>query len=595
MHNSTDPPQLEEASKPELRFDFTNSRSQMLVIEGIRLGFLTVIMFVAVLIQAIQPEFVNSEVLYPVFVLLATAFILNALFLIFIEKALKVWIAAAFLFLFESVFITYIIFYTGANQSIFLFLYLVNIILCGFVFQRKGSLVLAVWTSILFSLLMIFGPELKGQTLYFAIGLNNLAFFAVAALSGFLSEQLNFMGTALKRQGRDITALRNLNSLIIDNIATGLITVDSSGFVVVANRAAIEILDPFPRALVGRRIEEIIPGLLEKARQLGQSSEAALAERLDHSYLNSNSEKLILEVIVSALPEGDSISGLIFTFQDLTKVRRLEFQMRQSEKMAAVGGLAAGIAHEIRNPLASISGSIQMLGASFSGRQEEEQKLMKIVLREIDRLNNLISEFLDFVRPDTLRDDPVDINSLLREICDMVKLNKTLRSETSQTLNLSASQVIGGHRDKLKQAFLNIIINSYQAMKDSENPRLEISTMDVSTTGSSKKSGDHTNKVVVKVRDHGCGIDEQSLRKIFEPFHTTKPKGTGLGLAVTHKIIENHGAAIYVESTKGVGTEFVIEFPAKAAEGLDKNALADSQLASENFQRAFRGQKRGNG
>jgi two-component system sensor histidine kinase PilS (NtrC family) len=572
--------------KSEVAFDFTNSRSQMLVIQGVRMAFLYIILAVTLVFEAVQPEFVNMEVLLPVFILMSISFILNALYLLFFEEALKLWLATAFLFVFESIFITYLIYYTGVNQSIFLFLYLVNIILSGFVFRRRGALVLATWTSILFSFLMILGPELKGQTLYFAVGLNNLAFFAVAALSGFLSEQINFMGSALQRQGRDLRALRNLNSLIIDNIATGLVTTDEFGTILVANRAALETLDPIPSVLVGRKIDDVAPGLMERAKQAlvdSHSAGAGHAESFDYKYSDPGGERMILEMTASALPADNAISGFILTFQDLTKVRRLEFQMRQSEKMAAVGQLAAGIAHEIRNPLASISGSVQMLGGSFTGRQEEEQKLMMIVLRECDRLNNLITEFLDFVRPDTLRDDPVDLNALLREVCEMVKLNKNLRIDVRQSLDLSAQHVIGGHRDKLKQAFLNIIINAYQAMNDSKDAMIEIRTGDVDA------------KVIVKIKDHGCGIDEAGLRKIFEPFHTTKPKGTGLGLAVTHKIIESHGGRVFVESVKGNGTEFTLEFPARGVSGLDKNALADSQRASENFQIAFRGQKRGNG
>jgi len=574
----------------EVRVDFTNSRYQMLIIEAIRLGFLLVILIVSLVFQVVQPEFVDAGVLFPVFILLSTSFVLNAFYLLFVNEALRIWPLTAILFFIESVFITFLIYYTGINQSIFLFLYLVNIILCGFVFQRKGAIFLAVLTSIQFSLLMIIGPELKGQTLYFAVGLNNLAFFAVAALSGVLSEQLNFMGSALQRQGKDIHALRNLNSLIIENIATGLVTLDDKGLILVGNRAALDILDPIPRELVGRNIETILPGIIERMASLGTLPQDRASERFDHQYKEPGGEKLVLEVMASALLLDGTTSGYILTFQDLTKVRRLEFQVRQSEKMAAVGQLAAGIAHEIRNPLASISGSIQLLGGSFTGRQEDEQRLMKIVLREIDRLNNLITEFLDFVRPDTLKDEPVDLNGLVAEVCELIKLNKALRPEVKQVLTLNAKNQIGGHRDKLKQAFMNIIINAYHAMNDVADPILEISTVDKPSDGPGAEP-----KVLVKIKDHGCGIDEVGLRKIFEPFHTTKPKGTGLGLAVTHKIIENHGGRIFVESVKGVGTEFILEFPCKTATGLDKNALADSVRASENFQIAFRGQKRSNG
>ena len=574
---------MASAKTAEAVYDFTESKTQMLVIQGIRLAFLMVILAISLSFQALQPNFVNTDVLMPVFILMFVAFSLNSLYLTFIEEALRFWGTTAFLFFFESVFISYLIHYTGVNQSIFLFMYLVNIILCGFVFKRRGAILLALWTSSLFSFLMIIGPDLKGQTLYFAVGLNNLAFFAVAFLSGYLSEQLNFMGSALRRQGRDIRALRNLNALIIDNIATGLITVDAKGLVLLANRSAMQILDPLQKNLVGLQLEDIVPGLVERARDAQLNSTGGGARRFDHTYREPGGERLILEIIVSAIPTEDSITGYIFTFQDQTKIRRLEFQMRQSEKMAAVGQLAAGIAHEIRNPLASISGSIQLLESSFGARQEEEKKLMSIVLREIDRLNNLITEFLDFVRPDALKDDPVDLNALLRDVSEMVKLNKSLRADVSQVLDLQATREIAGHRDKLKQAFLNIIINGYQAMNDAKEPVLEVRT------------GDADGKVLVKIKDRGCGIDEAGLRKIFEPFHTTKPKGTGLGLAVTHKIIENHGGKIFVESAKGVGTEFTLEFPARTQSGLDKNALADSKLASENFAIAFRGQKRGNG
>lgn len=579
---------------PESLLDFTKGVSQMLAIQGVRLGFHLVILIVTLGFQAAQPQFLNADVLIPVFLLMSGAFLLNAAYLVRFERSLKFWPATASLFFFESIFITFLIYYTGVNQSIFLFLYLVNIILCGFVFQRRGAFLLSLWTSVLFSALLVLGPDVKGQTLYLAVGLNNLAFFAVAMLSGYLSEQLNFMGTALNRQGRDIRALRNLNTLILDNIATGLITVDESGVILQCNRASLEILDLDSKSPVGRNLDELVPGILENARRISLSGDAETGAdktaRFDVNYQIPEGEKLVLEVLVSVLPSEGSLSGYIFTFQDLTRIRRFESQMRQSEKMAAVGQLAAGIAHEIRNPLASISGSIQLLGGSFSGRQEEEQKLMAIMLREIDRLNNLITEFLDFVRPDTLLDDPVDLNALIREVMDMAKLNKNLKV-TVQNLDLKATTEIGGHRDKLKQALLNIVINGYQAMNDVDNPQIFVSTETVQ------------DKVVVRIRDVGCGIDERGLKKIFEPFHTTKPKGTGLGLAVTHKIIESHGGKIFVESQRRApvaegepipksGTEFILEFPARAQRGLDKNALADSKLASENFAIAFRGTKR---
>jgi two-component system, NtrC family, sensor histidine kinase PilS len=570
-------------------FDFSRSRTPMTVIAAVRLGFHLGILIIILGFQAVQPEFVNSEVLFPVYILMGIAFTIHSAYLVFFDRALNSWPITAFLFFFESFFITGLIHFTGVNQSIFLFLYLVNIILCGFVFQRKGANVLALWTSILFSLLMIMGPELKGQALFFAVGLNNIAFFAVAGLAGYLSEQLDFMGRSLEAQGKDLRALRNLQALIVDNMATGLITVDETGVCLQANRAAFEILDPVPREIVGRKFESLLPGsmiAIGNALQLIQSSGAVSLDRtarLDWIHQNPMQGRQTLELVVSRLPVESELKGFIVTFHDLTRVRRLEFAMRQSEKMAAVGQLAAGIAHEIRNPLASMSGSIQLLDAGFSSEQSEEKKLMRIALREIDRLNNLITEFLDFVRPELIKDDPVDINGVLRDVLEMAKMNKSLRPEIRQVIHLNATQKIPGHRDKLKQAVLNIVMNAYQAMTESQDPAIEVT------------SEDRESSVVVTIRDHGCGIDEVGLRRIFEPFHTTKPRGTGLGLAITHKIIENHSGRIYVESSKGSGTEFTLEFKINPL-GVDKLSLADSERANEDFAKAFRGQKRsGNG
>ncbi len=558
------------------RFDFSKNQNQMLIIKAIRLAFLLAILIITLAFQSFQPEFVNLAILFPIYLMMTTMFIINAVYLIFFEFFLRFWISTAILFFIEATFISGLIYATGINQSIFLFLYLVNIILCGFVFGRKGAIFLSLWTSTLFSILLIVGPELRGQTLIFAIGLNNIAFFAVSFLSGILSEQLNFMGSELQAQGKDLRALKNLNVLILENVSTGLVMIDPNGSCLQANRAAAEILEIPARLLLGRRIDEFLENFMSRINEIRTVPEKRSSGRFDWTFRNSDGERVILEVVVSTLvSEENELTGFVLAFQDLTKVRRLEFAMRQSEKMAAVGQLAAGIAHEIRNPLASISGSIQLLGSSYSNRQDEEKKLMAIVLKEIDRLNNMITEFLDYVRPETQKDEPVDINTLLREILDMVKLNKTLRADTEQKVEFSGQRRVSGSRDKLKQAFLNIIINAYQAMQDVERPLLEVSTRDQGTN------------VVIKIRDHGCGIEEVRLRKIFDPFHTTKPRGTGLGLAVTHKVIETHGGKIYAESTKGIGTEFTLEFPVRA----ENLGLADSQASAEDL----RVRKRGNG
>lgn len=266
-------------------------------------------------------------------------------------------------------------------------------------------------------------------------------------------------------------------------------------------------------------------------------------------YINPKKEKLIIEIHMSPLKDlSHSLQGFILLFQDLTEVKRLEYAMRQQEKLAAVGQLAAGIAHEIRNPLASISGSIQLLNTS-SEQSEDNKKLMNIVIREIDRLNNLISEFLEYVRPSQALEDEIQLDSLLNEVVELASMNPQLNTQVKVISDYKINSKIMGQRNKLKQAFLNIIINAYQAMENQDQAVLHIET------------GELPTHVWVKIRDTGVGIPKETVPHIFEPFHTTKAKGTGLGLAITHKVFENHNAQVEVESEPNMGTQFKMIFP----------------------------------
>jgi two-component system sensor histidine kinase PilS (NtrC family) len=521
----------------------------LLLIEGIRVLSITCVFVVTFLFQLRQPEFISTEVLFPIYWLLFIYYSINAIYLFSFEGIFsKLRSATAILFVADALFISGLIYFTGVNQSIFLFMYLVNISLCGFVFQRRGAFFIALLTSILFSLILIVGPEVRGQSLYFAVGLNNLAFFAVAGLSGYLSEQLNFMGASLMIREQELATLQNMNDLIIENISTGLMTVDPQGKVIHANRSAHEILmqkGSFDDRLLSEILPAIAPQLLAREENAGLENTA----RFEVEYISPREEKLILGFSVSPLKiETGENRGYILIFQDLTQIKRFESQLRRHEKLAAVGQMAAGIAHEIRNPLASISGSVQLMRDMRTKQTEEETKLTAIILREIDRLNNLVSEFLDFVRPDVIVDEEVDLEQLLKDVLEMASLNGKLRQDVRQVVDLQTHQKILGNTNKLKQVFLNLVINAYQAMQESTEPILSISLQM------------KVDQVIVKIKDTGGGMGPAVLNRLFEPFHTTKSQGTGLGLATVHKILENHEAQIHVDSKVGQGTEFTVEF-----------------------------------
>lgn len=510
-----------------------------MTVEVIRMAFLVIVLAVTIMYQIINSKFISYSVFFSIYMLLSVSFLFNLFYSLNLEKLIQKWYVTAALFFWESIYVTLLIYFIGLNQSLLVFLYLINIILCGVVFQRSGGLYLALFTSVCFSMLLALDTRVQGNSLYLAVGVNNLAFFTVAYLSGYLSEQLNFMGLELRERGRDIRLLKNLNSMILDNMASGLLTIDNNGKVLQLNENA--------KGILGLKTLELGSSLGTTSPDFINAVKAASATAFEVE-IDTQEAKKLLRVHQSSLnDEMGETQGAVLVFEDITDLRRLENRVQQSEKMAAIGQLAAGIAHEIRNPLASISGSVEMLQAD-SSRSDDEKKLMSIVIKEIDRLNKLITEFLDFARPQDIRLMDMDISQLLKELLEEMQFVPAAK-DVNFDVDISPQLRIQGHRDKLKQAFLNILINAVQALDSKPIKRVAVSV---------KKTVD---SVVITIEDTGSGIDEKLIKKIFEPFLTTKSKGTGLGLAVVHSILNAHKATVDVKSTKGEGTTFTISFP----------------------------------
>ncbi|MBX3018097.1 MAG: PAS domain-containing sensor histidine kinase [Bdellovibrionaceae bacterium] len=505
---------------------------EKLLVQSVRAGLYILVLTLALVHHLYQDEFFSWEVYRNFYAVAALGLLAPVVSLPFLNGFFRQRGLVAASFALDIVLITALLLTSRLNQSIFLFLYMMTIILSGLVFQLRGALLTALACSLASSVVLLFGEELKSLGFFFLLMLNNIAFFSVAWISGFLSEQLEI-------QGLNISDLRRLNQNIVDTIPSGLLTVLESGFVVQANPGAVGILGDKLRGMEEgqKSVRDLFPE--------GTFTEWPLANRREVR-INKDSETQILTLKMLPQRVGEQ-SAYLLVIEDETQVKKLEFAVRQSEKLAAVGQLATGIAHEIRNPLAGISGSIELL--SQQQQTDDDKKLTRIILREIDRLNHLISEFLDFAKPEKPPVDAVDLGKLLDETLSQVRLNPQLRTDIEYVRLNEGEPVVRAHRDKLKQAFLNMMINACQAMGQSEKPRLEVV---------SKVKDD---KVVIEVKDNGCGMTEEVMRRMFEPFMTTKPKGTGLGLAITHKIFETHQARIFVESKVGEGTRISVEFP----------------------------------
>lgn len=503
---------------------------QQLVIQSSRLGIYILLLVLALMTYFMQQGFWNWQLLKYLYLTIVLGIFLQGLPLFFLEDFFKSTKLLSFSFVVDVLLISFLFLKSELNQSLFLFMYLFSIILCGLVFRARGALLLACLISICFTVVSILGPELRSLQFFFLLVLNNVAFFIVAGLSSYLGEQLNLLGEKLQAQNLTLSVIRRINENIIQTVPAALLTTNQDGCILTANRAAEKLFSN--SELPGRRMLDIIP---------------SWDSQFHHQELSlpKGSETLLLKVSTLNQPAENLVeSTKLIVVEDLTQLRKLEFSVRQSEKMVAIGQLAAGIAHEIRNPLTGISGSVELL--SQSSNNADDKKLTKIILKEIDRLNNLITEFLEFAKPEKIPHDPVVVAEIVKQALDLAQAHAP--RDTQNKFLVQGDSTIYGNADKLKQAFLNIIINAYQAMNGIALPELKVTVTN------------NQGQLQLRIQDNGIGMKEEIKSRIFEPFMTTKPKGTGLGLAITHKILQSHGAQVYIESDLGRGTEFVITF-----------------------------------
>lgn len=509
----------------------------------IRLLLLTAILGAIIGFQLSEKEYVNFDVFFPGLVALSVSFFFHFIFAAFFDFSIQRPINALILFFVDNLLVAYM-HVLGLNSSFLVFMFLFNLATSSFIFKKNGAAGLAMATSMLFSVLAVAKSTFIDNSLYLIIGFNNLSFFVTAYLASILSEQFKLMGTQLKERGKDIHLLKNLNEIILRSMNSGLLTVDKDKKLVQVNKAATEILSLSEEYFKGKTAGQFFPFLDENPMFFSDNKVVGFEGEIQ----GPNQEMMILRFNCAPLRgENEELIGHILSFDDVSRVKKLERTLRQNEKMAAIGQLAAGIAHEIRNPLASISGSVQLL-ADVKNLSEQDKKLFSIITKEISRLDLLITEFLDYAKPQAPLDQEVDLSFLMREIFEMIKFNDKLPHHIIQKLNIQENIYVKGNRDKLKQAILNIVINAYQAMQRREDA--------VFMASLSLQDG----KARLDLTDNGEGIEPKVLRKIFEPFMTTKEKGTGLGLAITHSIFDHHKASVEVTSSLGKGTTFRIEF-----------------------------------
>jgi len=442
---------------------------------------------------------------------------------------------------------------TGGAQSAYTFFFALSIVGAALVRSRRTTVLVTLASMALMAVIALLvwkqllplpvtptvAPADQGGAEFArSLALNLGALAGVGGLAYLLAGELQRTEASLATERRVVADLRTLHQDIVRSLSSGLVTVDLDGRVLTINDSAADLLGA--RDAVGRDVETVLPGL----RGFGDVRRADLA-------VTAAGRELDLGISVSPLrDQRDQVVGRVVNFTDLTELRRMEHRIKHTERMATIGQLAAGIAHEIRNPLASMSGSIELLQQA-ADVSEDDRTLMTIVVREIDRLNALINDLLDYASPRPR--DPVsfDLPTLVDETLQVFRQDKS-RGEVDVATILPPQGTLAITADpaKLRQVVWNLVRNA----------------ADAAATGGghvavSLRENEDDAEVELAVTDDGPGISDEHMPRIFDPYFTTKKKGTGLGLAMCHSIVAEHGGTIEATSELGRGTRFVVTLP----------------------------------
>jgi two-component system sensor histidine kinase PilS (NtrC family) len=520
-----------------------------------RLALISLLLGALIFFEFIWPQEQTKTVPFPLYCFIVLTYLLNIIYAVNISKVVKIERFIYQQLLMDATLIAVLLYLTGGFYSLFFPLFYL-IILGGTIYlERQHTITLLFYCTFLY-LLIIFAhsynplqnvlplPQLisSNRKVVSEMFFNLTPFFLTAFILHLIAKERLDTRKRLQKTTRDLKESKDLNKHIVASIDSGLITTNRKLMINSINMAGATILGLDKNEIFDANLLEIIPNLQPTGIRQDR-------RRQEISYINPDGNRLILGFSFAPLMKGlDNNIGWILIFQDLTELKKIENRLQEARKMAAIGRLSAGIAHEIRNPLASISGSIELLAQDLSPGDETQQRLIQIVTRESTRLDHLISDFLSFSRLDGKEQTDTNIISLLKDIVFI------FRSQCPDTnfyeLYHNDSFIIKANPEQLEQIFWNILQNALEAMAGQGDIEIKSSIDNPVNPKDNHLDNTELNRIKITISDNGPGIDTGITEKIFEPFFTTKASGTGLGLYIVFQLTQANNGNIHLESRK---------------------------------------------
>ncbi len=455
--------------------------------------------------------------------------------------------------------VTLLVYFSGGGGSPFKLLYFLPVISAASALGTRAGVIIAVGALTAFAGLFLidrsdFLDRLGHQLVDEAVILS-LSLILVALLVGFLGARTRESEQRLKETRSELARAQIHAENIVESIRSGLVLVDSAGVLIHLNRAGRHILGIPKVETRGRDFREVLSAVPSFAERIA----AALGEqrsetRVELPIERPDGSRVPVGLSTSVLCDDEGKArGAIAIFQDLTDVREFEQRMRHADRLAALGEFAAGLAHEIRNPLNAIRGSVEMIRDGIDPGSDDA-RLVELVLKESERLGNLVQGVLSYGRVEEGVVGRVDLGELAHEVSLLARNHSSHRSDIALDVNCRGASVLG-NPEQIRQILLNLVINAFEAIEESGRVSVflpPVSEMDL-------KAGE--GEVAMVVQDTGCGIEAERVAQVFAPFVTSKAGGTGLGLAIVDKLVELQGGRITVESKQGQGSRFIVFLP----------------------------------